>query len=70
MMVIVTSHIWNWGNIHITSNAAIDLMKHGTTDKLARFIADELLSFIMVLLRDLKLLTVGQVSQVELLQQE
>ena len=29
------------GNIHITSNAAIDLMKHGTTDKLARFIADE-----------------------------
>ena len=58
------------GNIHITSNAAIDLMKHGTTDKLARFIADEALKLIMVLLRDLKLLTVGQVSQVELLQQE
>ena len=29
------------GNIHITSNAAIDLMKHGTTEKIARFIANE-----------------------------
>jgi len=29
------------GNIHITSNAAIDFYKHGTIDRLARFISNE-----------------------------